>query len=78
MKCENCIHHNVCSLYTFSGYNSEECNFKEEQPHGRWIGKPQRRKLVIRVCTSCGEPGAVGNFCMWCGSNNQVEVGDDK
>ena len=47
----------------------------EKRSQGSWEGKPQRRKLVIRVCTSCGEPGAFGNFCMWCGSNNQVEVG---
>lgn len=78
MKClkENCIHQNVCALYTFSGYNTDECGCYEYRPHGSWEGQPQRRNLVIRVCTSCGELSAVGNFCMWCGSNNQVEVGD--
>ena len=35
MKClkEKCIHHDVCALYTFSGYASDECGFYETKPH---------------------------------------------
>ena len=39
MKClkEKCIHQAVCALYTFSGYDSDECGFYETRPHGKWI-----------------------------------------
>lgn len=40
-----------------------------KRPHGEWSGEPERRKMVTRVCTACGERGAVGHFCMWCGAN---------
>lgn len=35
VKClkEKCIHHDVCALYTFSGYASDECGFYETKPH---------------------------------------------
>lgn len=40
----------------------------EKRPHGEWSGEPERRKMVTRVCTACGERGAVGHYCMWCGA----------
>ena len=42
MRCDNCIHHAVCALYTFSGYNYDECVFYETRPHGEWIPCSER------------------------------------
>lgn len=42
---------------------------EEIRPHGEWSGEPEHKKMVTRVCTACGERGAVGHFCMWCGAN---------
>lgn len=36
-SCEKCIHEPVCALYTYSGYNSDECCFYETRSHGEWI-----------------------------------------
>lgn len=48
-----------------------------EKPHGEWSGEPERKKMVTRVCTACGERSAVGHFCMWCGADMMRE-GDKK
>ena len=42
---------------------------EEIRPHGSWEGKPERKQLITRRCTACGERGAVGNFCWWCGAD---------
>lgn len=41
----------------------------KERPHGEWSGEPERRKMVTRVCTACGERSVVGYYCMWCGAD---------
>lgn len=42
---------------------------KEQRPHGEWEGDPERKKMVTRICTSCGDRSVVGYFCMWCGAD---------
>ena len=48
----------------------------EERPHGEWERNPQIRTLITRTCNACGGRSAVGNFCMWCGSDNRVKEGE--
>ena len=61
---------------TYEQYQKIDRNLKE-RPHGTWEGEPTRKNMIIRVCTSCGEPSAVGNFCMWCSSDNR-KMGENK
>lgn len=51
---------------------------KEQKPHGKWSGEPERRKMVTRVCTACGERSAVGYYCMWCGAYDGVSPRRDE
>lgn len=50
---------------------------KEQRPHGKWEEHVERKNLNTRKCTSCGEYGAVGYFCMWCGADMMRE-GDEE
>lgn len=48
-----------------------------DRPHGEWVkGEQERVSFFVRKCSQCGENVAVGNYCMWCGSDNRVE-GDE-
>lgn len=44
-----------------------------KKPHGEWKGKPERRKMVTRICSACGDPSPVGYFCMWCGADMMTQ-----
>ena len=68
------LHRRVC------GSGHKVCEQYEEygpRPHGEWEGEQEKRKLITRKCSSCGGRSAVGNFCMWCGSDN-LKRGDQK
>lgn len=73
LPCKNGKSCTDCYFYTgdLCGVPAQLENFPklEERPHGEWSGEPERKKMVTRVCTACGERGAVGHFCMWCGAN---------
>lgn len=78
MKClkEKCIHHDVCALYTFSGYASDECGFYETRPHGEWIDRSDGGRIRYPFweryeCSKCGAKSENTNFCPQCGSDNR-------
>lgn len=85
MNCENCIHHAVCALYTYSGYASDECVFYETRPRGKWLTTPNPNyspfdstSEVTYVCSKCtyssGERiTAYWNFCPNCGADMRKE-----
>ncbi len=66
MKClkEKCIHHDVCALYTFSGYASDECGFYETKPHvenekPQWIPVTYRQMDNDEYCKFREEYGEI-------------------
>lgn len=61
---------------TEAQYQKIDRNLKE-RPHGTWEGTPERKSLIIRRCNVCGERGAVGNFCWWCGADMRKEGDKD-
>ena len=73
---EKCIHHDVCALYTFSGYASDECGFYETRPHGEWIkGRWESCGALTEDYYNCSECGHETtwrtNYCSKCGSDNR-------
>ena len=38
------------------------------RPNGEWKEKPEPLSMATKICTACGDRGAVGTFCMWCGA----------
>lgn len=82
MKCENCIHHAVCALYTYSGYASDECCFYETRPHGKWkyIGTGTVEKAKCSVCSkiTITEPFGEPPFCPNCGADMREGDPDDR
>ena len=49
----------------------------EDRPHGRWENdRLEKHSLHVGDCSKCGEKGVIGNFCMWCGSDNRVKEGE--
>ena len=80
MKCENCIHHAVCALYTFSGYNSDECGFYEtRRPHGEWETCIDTEYCK---CSYCGnvvmlEESVRFHFCPNCGADMRRRGGSE-
>lgn len=51
---------------------------KEQRPHGEWRGSTERRNMVTRICTSCGDRSVVGYFCMWCGADMRTKESGEK
>lgn len=48
-----------------------------ERPHGKWENdRLEKHTLHVGDCSKCGEKGVIGNFCMWCGSDNRVKEGE--
>lgn len=47
-----------------------------KRPHGEWRGNTERRNMVTRICTSCGDRSVVGYFCMWCGADMRTKEGE--
>ena len=44
-----------------------------DRPHAEWEGEPEKHNLSTRICSSCGDRGVVGYFCMWCGADMRKE-----
>lgn len=48
-----------------------------KKTHGRWENdRIEKHSLHVGDCSKCGEKGVIGNFCMWCGSDNRVKEGE--
>lgn len=65
------VYSDVINEKTYMASQINNLPTKEEtsRPHGEWEGEPERRKMVTRICTSCGDRSVVGYFCMWCGAD---------
>ena len=48
-----------------------------ERSRGKWENdRLEKHTLHVGDCSKCGEKGVIGNFCMWCGSDNRVKEGE--
>lgn len=82
MKCENCIHANVCDLSDIQPDEEIVCSgYEEPRPHGEWTWKEwvtPTNKISYCKCSVCGI--GMGNtewdFCPNCGADMRRKEGE--
>lgn len=61
------------------GFEAGYAKAKEDfgRPQGEWGKDIRLINYLTRKCLECGKNSAVGNFCMWCGSDMRPRISDE-
>lgn len=77
MRCENCIHYDVCYDYDILGEDDDEmcALYEPKRPHGKWKYTGTVEKAKCSVCSkiTITEPFGEPPFCPWCGADMRKE-----